>query len=162
MSQTNVQLGQGRQVSLNAAVTVVAAAASQNQTDCGMGKAWIIGYTITTEADYLESKVPGTSNLTGGNVNAEFYLNHRKKLEMDIIFYDTTQAGAAAAFLIPSPGSLIAITANPAAAGDTPDTQLRGNWIVDSARKTASVDGLGTGSISCHQRASGDLTAITT
>lgn len=154
MAQTNIQLGEGRKVSLNATVAVVAAGASQNQGDGGLGKARILGYTITSEADYLESKQPGTSNLTGGDVNAEFYLNHRYKLEMDIIFYDTTQVLAAAAFLIPTPGSLIAITSSD-------DPQLAGNWIVDTARKTGSVDGLGTGSISAHQRSSGDLAAIT-
>ena len=145
-----IQRGQGKKYGIVSVITPIATAdtaAAGGQTRSGMGKANIVDYTFGLTGE----TILGKSGADGAFANRIDHA-HAETCNFKLEFYDTSITLANAAFLIPSKGMTITVT-------DASDPQVAGDWLVDAADKTATVDGIGSASISCWRDAAKALSS---
>lgn len=143
----SIQKGAGVKWSFATTVTVVAAGASSNQSQAGIGAGVVQSVKYGTK-----SNKNITYKLDGERGN-ETYSDQEEVVTITVLPSAATIALAKAAHICPSPGSDVAIV-------DSEDAQLAGTYICDEAEKTSEVNGVAMVSITMHASTGNTLATV--
>lgn len=95
-----------------------------------------------------------------GIVVSEVYSGPQEKLNVVIVPSGATMAAAKTANIIPEIGGIITVATG--AVGDAGEIQMQGAYTCDSAKKSRTMNGVATITVSMHRNAGGNLATIAT